>query len=195
MSMKTTSRSALAILALAVSTSPLSASDKDHRGGRGLDIEVAENGTRFLPDAEPVFDDGLPAYGAEFITEGYLYPAGTVSCVANECNGVLENGDPEFPDKVIGRWVCRGWHIGDGAHTTTGPWVVSTQTFDLGAMPGERTIITDGYEYSDFNVEFPRAVTGGTGRYRGAAGEQLQEFLGWNPSFGVILRVKLKVKR
>ena len=50
---------------------------------------------------------------------------------------------------------------------------MTTQTFDLGSMPGSKMIVTDGYEYADFNRPFRRAVTGGTGRYRNARGEQV----------------------
>ena len=164
--------------------------------GRGstIAIEVAENGTRFVPDETPAHpDDGRPAYGTEFITEGYLYPAGTLTCANNECNGTLADGSPEFPDLVLGKWVCRGWIIGDGAHTITGPNVATTQIFDFGDTPGAKTIVTDGFELKDFNVEFLRAITGGSGRYRNVRGDQTQEFLGWNPSFGVALRVELNV--
>lgn len=163
--------------------------------GRTISIEVAEIGSRFVPDETPVFDDGLPAYGAEFITEGYIYPAGTITCENNECNGVLEDGSPEFPEQVLGQWICRGWFVGDGGHTTTGPWVVTTQIFDFGNTPGAETIVTDGYEYSDFNVEFKRAITGGSGPFQKVRGDQAQEFLGGNPSLGVTLRVDLNVRR
>lgn len=162
--------------------------------GHTIAIEVAENGTRFVVDETPAFEeDGLPAYGAEFITEGYLYPAGTLTCADNQCNGVLEDGSPEFPDEVLGRWVCRGWFVGDGFHTMSGPVVVTTQIYDLGDTPGTDMIVTDGYELVDFNVPLQRAITGGSGPYRNARGEQTQEFLGLNPGMGVALRVELNV--
>ena len=164
--------------------------------GKGLEVEVAENGWRFSPDETPVHEDSrLPAYGGEFITEGYIYPKGTVSCEDNLCDGVFEDGKPEFPDLVIGKWTCRGWHVGDGAHTVSGPWVVTTQIFDLGDMPGAKTIVTDGYEFSDFNVEFLRAITGGTGKYSKARGQQKQGFLGWNASIGRTQRMVLELKK
>lgn len=161
---------------------------------RTIAIEVVENGTRWVPDETPADEDGMPVYGTEFITQGYIYPAGTITCVDNECNGVLEDGSPEFPDLVLGTWLCRGWTLGD-AQTTSGPIVITTQLFDLGDMPGEQTIVTDGYELADFNLEFQRAITGGTGRYRLARGVQVQEFLGWNPTLGVALGIDLKLTR
>src|SRR5262245_26233336 len=63
---------------------------------RTIRLDVAENGTKFTPDETPVFPDGLPAYGAEFITEGYLYPEGTLK----GANGANPDGSPEFPNKV-----------------------------------------------------------------------------------------------
>lgn len=77
---------------------------------RSISFDVAENGHHFTPDETPAFPDGVPAFGAEFITEGYLYPVGTL----NGSNGVNPDGSPEFPNKVIGHWVCRGWHVGEG---------------------------------------------------------------------------------
>lgn len=187
---------ALGILAFAIGSHPgaAQADSPSAQGGSVLEVEVAENGNRFSPDETPVFeDDGLPAYGAEFITEGYLYPAGTLTCDEEGCNGVLPDGTPEFLDQVIGTWVCRGWHIGDGAHTETGPWVVSTQTFSFGNVPGAKTLISDGFELSDMNVAFNRAVTGGSGDYLNVRGEQNQTFLGWNDSVGVSLKVSFRL--
>ncbi len=162
--------------------------------GRIIRVEVAEIGTRFSVDETPVHDDGLPAYGAEFVTEGYLYPAGTLTCVDNACNGVLPDGSPEFPALVLGKWVCRGWLIGEGFHTTTGPMVVSTQIYDFGNTPGAKTVVTDGYELVDFNVPVQRAIIGGTGQYRKAHGQQTQELLGFGFGAGVALSVEIDLR-
>ncbi len=156
-----------------------------------LKFDVAENGTRFSPDETPVDANGLPAYGNEFITEGYLYPYGTL----NSTNGVNADGTPEFPELVIGRWTCRGWHVGNGAQTVEGPIVATTQIFDLGRKAGNRTIVTDGFELAEVNVRIKRAITGGTGKYAGAEGEQVQVLLGFpNTGFGVNLRVELRLQ-
>jgi hypothetical protein len=155
-------------------------------------FEVAENGNRFAPDEAPVFeDDGYPAYGGAFITEGYLYPEGTLANATH--GGVMPDGTPEFPDLVMGSWTCWGYHVGDGAHTETGPWVATTQIFDFGDKPGDETIISTGFEYPDMNAPFTRAVTGGSGEYRSARGEQEQTFIGWNDSVGVMLEVAFTV--
>jgi hypothetical protein len=168
--------------------------------GHRLAFDIAENGLKFVFDETPVHaNDGLPAYGGEFVTQGYIYPAGTLTCDDNGCNGVNDDGSPEFPDKVIGEWTCWGFHVGDGAHTTTGPLVVTTQLYSLGDAPGSKTIVTTGYELADQNQSFLRAIAGGTGPYALARGEQTQTLLGLNnkdvPNFGVVLRVELKVHK
>ena len=85
----------------------------------------------------------MPAYGNPFVAEGYLYPSGTLG----GSNGVLPDGQPEFPEKVIGTWICRGYMIGDGAHTESGPWVTSTQTYNFGAAFGAITLVTEGFDW------------------------------------------------
>jgi hypothetical protein len=62
-------------------------------------------------------------------------------------------------------------------------------------MPGEKTIISEGYELVVFNVAVKRAITGDTGRYLFARGEAKQTLLGLNETMGVSLRFKLKVKK
>ncbi len=154
-------------------------------------FDIAENGSRFSFDAEPVDENGLPAYGGEFITQGYLYPYNFLETH----NGVNEDGSPAYPEEVVGRWVCRGWHIGEGASTVTGPWVVTTQIFDLNEKYGRQTIITEGYELADINVGIDRAITGGTGKFGRAKGTSTQKLLGFNSSYGVNVRVILRVRR
>ena len=166
--------------------------------GAVIEVEVAENGyQRFAADETPVFEeDGLPAYGNEFITQGYLYPPGTLSCDADGiCNGVLEDGSPEFPDKVLGEWSCWGYHIGDGAHTTTGPMIITNQVFSFGDIPGADTIASIGYELADFYVPVARAVIGGSGEYGMVRGQQLQETIGFDPARGVSLQVEFQLDR
>lgn len=152
-------------------------------------FEVSENATRFIFDETPLFDDGAPAYGNEFVTEGYIYPAGTL----NGVNGVNPDGSPEFADKVIGRWTCRGWHVGEGAKTVTGPWVVTHQLYDFGDRPGQISLASDGTELVDLNVPITRAVIGGTGPFEQARGEVVQTMVGFNQLNGVVLRVELKI--
>ena len=168
-----------------------------HHGKKQLMFDVAENMFRFLFDESPVDENKLPAYGNPFITEGYIYPYGTLNGGSGNVkgNGVLPNGDPEFPSLVIGRWTCRGWFVGNGAKTTTGPIVITHQLYDLGRTPGGATLCTDGYELADINLTIKRAITGGTGPYLAARGEANQILLGLNKTDGVNLRFVFDLKR
>ena len=147
--------------------------------------EIAEDGTRFVFSQERLFEDGMPQYGTPFVTQGYIYPEGTL----NGSNGVLPNGEPEFPDAVLGTWTCYGYMIGDGGHTTTGEWVISTQVYQF----EDGTIITDGFELVDFDTPISRAITGGTGAYTSAGGEQVQELRGFTEQMGVNLVVEFHI--
>ena len=155
---------------------------------RPLKFDIAENGTRFSSDTEPVDEDGIPLYGAEFLTEGYLYPHGFLE----DHEGVNEDGSPTHPDQVQGQWTCRGWHVGEGGNTETGPWVVTHQLFDLKETFGAETLTTDGYELVDVGVPCERAITGGTGKYSVSRGDSTQILLGFNESLGVNARVVLR---
>ena len=151
-------------------------------------FEVAENGTRFAFDEAPVFDDGMPGYGNPFVTEGYIYEAGTLA----EGGGVNPDGSPTHPEAVIGTWICEGTLIGGGARTETGPWVVSTQVFDFDEFDGDDAVITNGVEISDIGAEVQRAIVGGTGEHVDAAGVQRQVLEGFNDSAGVNLSITLE---
>ena len=161
-----------------------------------VNVEVVEIGSRFVFDETPVFDDdGYPAYGGEFVTQGYIYPAGTLQ---PGHDGINADGSPEYPDAVIGIWTCRGWHIGDGAHSVGQPWVATTQIFAFDGptdfdQKGMSTIVSDGIELPDPGVVVRRAITGGTGTYFHASGEQVQSLVDFNETLGVILRVDLVV--
>ena len=150
-------------------------------------FDVAEDMSKFVFDEAPVFEDGMPAHGNSFIAQGYIYEYGTL----DGSNGVLPDGSPEFPDKVIGQWTCRGVFVGAGAHTETGAWVITTQLYNFGEELGQNTLVTEGYEIADLNVDIRRAITGGTGEYVNARGEVSQTFLGFNASEGVSLRFEV----
>lgn len=152
-----------------------------------LEFDVAEDGTRFIFDEAPVHDDGLPDGGNAFVTEGYIYEAGAIADGA----GVNADGTPTHPDLVVGSWYCEGHMLGEGALAETGPWVISKQVFDLGPQAGSTTIVSDGLELVDHEVEGFRAIVGGTGRYQTASGQQGQVLHGHNESEGVQLSVEL----
>ncbi|MGB5835233.1 MAG: hypothetical protein WBG92_25050 [Thiohalocapsa sp.] len=173
-------------------------------GKRTVRVDVVENPGRFVFDEAPVFEeDGMPAYGNSFITEGFIYPDGFLDAE----DGVDADGNPTHPEQVLGEWTCWGYFVGNGARTLTGPVVISTQMFDFYAAPGwdpskdqspgAKTIVTDGYERMDVGVSFKRAITGGTGTYSRASGEALQEFLGFGDpvAMNVKQRHRIRIRR
>jgi len=166
-----------AVLGLVVGVASYAAADGNGKV-RTIEVDVAEDGTRFVIDDAPVFDDGFPAYGNAFMTQGYIYPAGTLT----DSNGVNPDGSPQFPDTVIGEWSCSGYFIADGAHTTQGSWVYTTQLFAFGddADNGAATIVVTGYESGVLGDTVTGAITGGTGQHMTARGEAAQTFLGMN---------------
>jgi hypothetical protein len=145
-----------------------------------LRFEVAEDGTRFTWNGDPALTDGLPDRDATYITQGYIYPEGTL----NGRNGVLADGSPEFPDKVLGQWSCYGWYVGAGKPDQTAPWITS-HLFNFGDTYGAATLVSEGYSIDDLDVALERAVVGGTGDYAGARGIQLETNLGHNLSNGL----------
>lgn len=176
--------------------SPVSAGPKH----KGLRVDVAMIGQTFFDFEENPDPDreGIPPDGSPFIIEGYVYRDGTFDRYG-PLSGVNADGSAEFPDRVIGKWICRGWHLQDG-DAETGIVVATTQIFDFDLdRPGRHTIVTDGIELADFNVTFHRAVTGGSGVFNRVGGEHAQvyhavgeEFLnasgGFNTSFAFDLQ-------
>lgn len=151
----------------------------------GMQVEVAEYGSRFFPDSSMADADGNPTRGAWFVTEGYIYEADTLTCVDGVCNGVLYdemgNPSPEFPEAVLGTWHCAGTHLEDAAvmGEFVGPVALTTQVFDFGEN-GADSIVTSGYESANVGIAYERAITGGTGMYSGASGVQQQTTIGFN---------------
>jgi hypothetical protein len=96
----------------------------------------------------PTHDNGSPAYGNEFSTEGCIYKPGTLN----------------------------------------------NSSFDFGPEVGVRSVVTDGYETPEINKPIRRAITGGTGKYVAAKGEQTQWMLRFpNPTFGLNARIELRI--
>jgi hypothetical protein len=186
---------ALVALVALVAVAPVAYARIEPSRSQSLEFDVAEDMTRFVFDKDVVYEDGLPADGSSFITRGYLYAAGTLTCDADgTCDGVNADGSPQYPDKLIGEWICSGYMINDAGHATGGVWVFSTQFFQLSAAPGAETLVSQGYELADVGVAISRAITGGTGKYADARGQGQQTMLGLNATEGVSLRVRLDVR-
>ena len=177
------------------------------RGKDRLRFDVVELGTRFAFDEAPIDENGFPLYGNPFITQGVIYPAGVVEVNADgNTSGVImdtdENGKPvarpEFPELVLGTWVCRGTVFADGGfNIETGPTVHTTQLFDFQDVSegfGRLSITTSGLEFIDLNTPMQRAVVGGTGPYKRAHGEMEQTFVGVNASQGFSLRFETDLR-
>ena len=184
------------------------ASAEDQAKNETMTVEVAETGLLFTTDGDHMDPTGgMPLRGNFFVTSGYLYESGTVHCSDGVCDGVVYDSagtpSPEFPDRVIGTWTCYGTFLVDAPKYEAGAMVATTQIFDLGAEPGDDSIVTSGFEVMTKNTPFERAVTGGTGKYRDVTGEQTQTYLGDNNAdlllndiagYGVTHRVELPSK-
>lgn len=144
-----------------------------------LMFDVAEDHTRFVFAPAPVHTDGMPAYGNPFVTQGYIYEAGTLNAGGE---GVNPDGTPAFPDRVIGTWNCDGYYVGDGAHTKTGTMIVSRQVFQFedGGL-----IVSQGVELADYGVPMQRVITGGLGDYADLEAVLVQTNLGMSDGFGI----------
>lgn len=153
-------------------------------GKKGITVDVAMIGSTFF-DFEEHPDParaGVPPNGSPFIIQGYIYRGGTFKRFG-DTSGVNADGSAQFPDRLIGMWICRGWHLQDG-DALTGPVVATTQIFDFDPdRPGRHLIITDGIELADFDVPFKRAITGATGVFRHLDGELKQTYVWDDPVF------------
>ncbi len=204
---KTLTTLALVVLLAIVAAAGANAAVTHWRSGDNplrLKVEVAEIGSRFVTDPDVVDDDNLPRRGNDFVTEGYIYQHGTLTCADGVCNGVTYDADgtpsPEFPDRLLGTWTCWGTHTEDAATTASGTIVATTQQYDFGDELGERSIVTTGYERAD-DVPITRAIVGGTGKPGLARGTATQSLRGLNnpdrtvegsPVFGVTLFVEFR---
>lgn len=154
-------------------------------GDAPMRFDVAEDHTRFVFASAPVHDDGMPAFGNAFVTQGYVYEEGTLD---GGHEGVNPDGSPAFPDKVIGIWTCDGWYVGDGFHTKKGTILISRQVFEF---EDGSILISQGPESVDENIALPRAITGGTGDFAAIGEEMSQTLLGMSDGFGVRLQFEI----
>lgn len=141
-------------------------------------IDVAEDlAGKFVPTfVKP--GDTQPERGSFFVTEGRLFPEGTIQ-------GDGADFDPNRSGH-IGVWFCRGTHLVAASEIPAASlWVNSAQLFIIGRQ-GKEQIATEGVEGAG---TVTRIITGGAGNFVGFVGEQRQTFLGFNSTGGVNLRV------
>jgi hypothetical protein len=153
-----------------------------------LRFDVAEDGSRFVWSGNPPLVDGMPTGSTPYVTQGYIYPEGTLG----DSNGVLADGSPEFPDKVLGQWSCWGWRLGPSDHAN-GPTWLTAHLFNFGNGWGEATLMSEGYSIDDLGIALERVIVGGTGPYAGADGVQFETNLGFNKSQGGNFRYELRL--
>ena len=142
-------------------------------------FDVAEDHTRIFMASAPLHENGMPAHGNAFISQGYIYPEGTLEA---DTAGVNTDGSPAFPELVLGTWTCDGYFVGEGGNATTGVWIISRQVFDFG--DGD-VIVTQGTEIVDIGVENLRPITGAAGSFAEWDSAVAQTLLGFNEHMAV----------
>jgi hypothetical protein len=175
----------IATVVVPVSNARASANQDKQRSSKDtivFTVDIAEDFSLFNPTfVKPA--DTQPERGSFFITEGNVFPGGTIQ-------GDGATFDPNSGG-AIGRWFCRGTHLVSAAEFPFSARAVHTAQLYL--LPSESiSIATEGVEG---NAPVVRPVTGGTGPFKGYVGEQRQEMLGFNASGGVNLRVTFILRK
>jgi hypothetical protein len=179
-------------LVLAVSSLVLSVSAVSHAqmqtSTRNRDvIEVTMDVAEDLGKAVPTLvkpEDTQPERGTFYITEGRLFPAGTIEGDGADFNPARSGH--------IGVWYSRGTHLVSSSEIPAASlWAFTAQLFQIGRQ-GVEFISSEGFEGSG---ELTRVVTGGGGNYTGFVGQQRTTFLGVNQTGGVNLRVTFVLRK
>lgn len=145
------------------------------RGSR-LVVDVACLGNTLALDFAGALDAaGGDLRGTSFYVEGALYPAGTIPMGAGfDPAGAMM--------AMMGHWLCRGWFMLHPGRLE--PTVITTQEYllqviDSAQAPSPKdTLVSSGVE-GTFQFAH-RAIIGGSGQYRHARGEVVQEVIGTN---------------
>jgi hypothetical protein len=178
---------ALTAVLMAAVMSPLAAQESETQAAIGdsgqvmFTVDVAEDFSKFVyTPVNP--NDTIPKRGATFVTQGNIFPGGTIPA---------EGTFHPRSRGAIGSWTCRGIHLVAADQIPDAPvWVHTAQLFQL---PDDgREISTEGLEGS---APMRRTVTGATGPLKDHVGEQRQEFLGFNETGGVNLRVTFVLRK
>jgi hypothetical protein len=183
-SLKRNTVAGLATVALMLVLQPASAQINGNTPERiQFTVDVAEDMNLFVEPRVPVGTE--PLRGSFFVTEGKIFPAGTIPAVGGD------QFDPNGITGSLGTWFCKGTFLARGSVFDKTPMAVLSDQLYL--LPNDKqSISTTGTEGS---VPAVRAVIGGTGAYAGYTGEQRQEFLGFNKTGGVNLRVTVTLRK
>ena len=132
-------------------------------------VDVVADCNRFISEGVGHPHPG-PVFGDYFMQEGLIYEDGTLTakCEGGDGCGLNEDGTPEFPEAVIGKWTCYGSFVGKGGATAQGVWLYSTQVYEFDVeqiepnvfAPGEHSLVSIGTERNDLDVPWNRAITG-----------------------------------
>lgn len=173
-----------AAMALTVTLQPASAQVNGHMPERiEFTIDVAEDMDLYVEPRVPTGTE--PLRGSFFVTEGKIFPAGTIPA----SNSAEFN--PKNAAGAIGTWFCKGTFLVSGSQFDKSPMAVVSDQMYL--LPNDKqSIATTGTEGSGLAV---RPVIGATGPYTGYTGEQTQQFLGFNKTGGVNLRVTIRLRK
>ena len=172
--------------ALQLATSVVHADPREHTTFT-LDVAVDHATFAIVPSTGLVLQPEAagPNRGTPFIVDGKVFPGGTLHKGAGM-------GDPNQVGS-IGTWICKGVFTSDLATEDIG--FDTTQMFLFGG--DGNAIWTEGLEagLGKIGVITHRAILGGTGQFRGAQGEVIQEALGTNASGTPNIRVTFKILR
>jgi hypothetical protein len=183
-SIRTSTLALLSVVALTAAVEPAAAQMYMNSPERiEFTVDVAEDMDLYREPRVPIGAE--PLRGSFFITEGKIYPAGTIPSV----NGAAFN--PKTAAGAIGTWFCKGTFLVSGSVFDQSPMAVLSDQLYLLATD-KQSIATTGTEGNGVTV---RPVVGGTGQFAGYTGEQTQEFLGFNATGGVNLRVTMRLRK
>jgi hypothetical protein len=149
-----------------------------------ITVDVAEdlNG-KFVPTfVKP--EHTQPERGAFYVTEGRLFPAGTIEGDGADFNPSRSGH--------VGVWISRGTHLVAASEIPAADWWAHTSQLFVIGRQGQELIASEGVEGAG---SITRVITGGAGNYTGFVGEQRTTFLGFNTTGGVNLRVTFVLRK
>jgi hypothetical protein len=125
-----------------------------------------------------------PNRGTPFIVDGKVFPGGTLPTG-------IGMGDPNQSGSIAS-WSCRGTFT-----STLGTEDIGFNTTQMFHFGDGDAIWTEGLEggLGKIGVITHRAIVGGTGRFKGAAGEVIQEALGTNVTGTPNIRLTFQIAK